>query len=153
MELRLVSTASDIETVRQLFQEYAVSLDFSLCFQNFAAELEHLPGEYGSPAGCLLLAMRQGQAAGCVALRPLPNGYCEMKRLYVRPAFRGLGIGKRLAWAVILEARRRGYARMRLDTVATMREAQAIYETLGFVDTEAYYHNPLENVRFLELTL
>ena len=153
MELRLVSTASDLETVRQLFREYAVSLDFSLCFQNFAAELEHLPGEYGPPAGCLLLAMRQSQAAGCVALRPLPNGDCEMKWLYVRPAFRGLGIGKRLARAVILEARRRGYARMRLDTVTTMREAQALYEALGFVDTEAYYHNPLENVRFLELAL
>lgn len=153
MELLRVSTPWHIETIRSLFQEYATSLDFDLCFQNFAAELADLPGDYAPPSGCLLLAERDGQAVGCIALRPLPGGPCEMKRLYVRPGFRGLGIGRFLVEAVLAAARRMGYREMFLDTVVTMRAAQALYESLGFVDMESYYHNPLAGTRFMGLTL
>ena len=154
LELLQTSTSSQIERVRALFKEYAASLNFTLCFQNFAAELANLPGEYAPPSGCLLLAHYAGRAAGCIALRPLPqDDCCEMKRLYVRPEFRGLKIGHFLVDAVIMEARRMGYRTMLLDTVATMRPAQALYESLGFIDTGAYYHNPLEGVRFMALTL
>ncbi len=149
MELRFASAQPDIERVRQLFEEYAASLDFELCFQNFSAELASLPGDYALPAGCLLLAIDQEQAAGCIALRPLHNGHCEMKRLYVRPAFRGLGIGNLLARAILDTARRVGYQKMYLDTVKTMTKAQSLYESLGFVDTQPYYHNPIEGARFM----
>lgn len=153
MELVFASEPAHIESVRQLFEEYAASLNFNLCFQNFAAELANLPGDYAPPLGCLLLAFHQHQLAGCIALRPLQDGICEMKRLYVRPAFRGYGMGQQLAKRLILEARRIGYQKMYLDTVAEMKSAQALYESLGFVDAEPYYHNPLGDVRFMELSL
>jgi ribosomal protein S18 acetylase RimI-like enzyme len=143
----------ELQSVRALFEEYAASLNFDLCFQNFDQELGNLPGEYSPPLGCMLLAMRDGQPAGCVALRRLDGDVCEMKRLYVRPALRGIGIGKALADAIIVEARRKGYKKMCLDTVPSMREAQALYQSLGFEGTEPYRYNPVSGTRFMELRL
>ena len=153
MEVLQVLAEAHLKDARQLFEEYAASLAFDLAFQNFAAELTHLPGDYAPPTGCVLLAFHNGQAAGCIALRRLADGVCEMKRLYVRPKLRGLGIGKALAEAVIVHARQRGYTTMRLDTVATMRHAQGLYESLGFTDTEPYSYNPLAGGRFMQLPL
>ena len=140
-------------TVRRLFEEYAASLDTDLCFQGFAEELAGLPGDYAPPEGRLLLALQNGQTAGCIALRPLEPGVCEMKRLYVRPAFRDHGVGKVLVDRVIQEARNAGYQRMRLDTLPSMRSAQALYRRLGFQEIAPYYDNPVAGAVFLELPL
>lgn len=148
--------ARGVETlaiVRELFLEYATSLDFDLSFQDFDRELSELPGNYAVPAGCLLLALDGGAAAGCVALRNLGEDVAEMKRLYVRPRFRGLGVGRMLARRVIEEARRRGYTRMRLDTVPAMQSALALYQSLGFKPIAPYRHNPIAGASFLELDL
>ncbi|MEI2741924.1 MAG: GNAT family N-acetyltransferase [Candidatus Competibacter sp.] len=154
MELLLdATTPSHIEDIRNLFEEYAASLDFNLCFQNFSAELAKLPGDYAPPSGCLLLAVQGGTATGCVALRRLEGEIGEMKRLYVRPQFRGLGIGKALTEEVVRRAQKIGYKTIRLDTVNSMVGAQALYKKLGFTDTEPYYFNPLKDVRFMELNL
>lgn len=139
--------------VRTLFEEYAASLDVDLCFQGFPAELAGLPGDYAPPSGCLLLARVLGAPAGCVAMRPLEPGLCEMKRLYVRPGFRGAGVGRRLVEAVVDAARTAGHGSMRLDTLATMASAQALYRSLGFQPIAPYRHNPLPGTTFLELTL
>ncbi|MBN1795247.1 MAG: GNAT family N-acetyltransferase [Sedimentisphaerales bacterium] len=148
-----VETDEDLEIIRDLFVEYADSLDFDLCFQNFQEELANLPGNYAPPEGCLLLAKYKGQPAGCVALRKLSDDICEGKRLYVRPEFRGLEIGRKLTEAVIAEARKIGYSSMRGDTINTMTTALSLYESLGFKEIQPYYHNPIEGAVFLELKL
>ncbi|HWR01439.1 MAG TPA: GNAT family N-acetyltransferase [Chlorobaculum sp.] len=153
MEWLNVSTEEQLKIVRELFEEYASSLDYEICFQNFAAELAELPGCYAPPSGRLSLAFHNGLAAGCVALRRVEYGVCEMKRLYVRPEFRGLGIGKALADLTVRQAREIGYKSIRLDTVGSMQTAQFIYESMGFTDTEPYSFKTPEGVRHMELTL
>jgi putative acetyltransferase len=143
----------NLKVVKKLFEEYADSLDFDLCFQNFDKEIASLPGQYAPPAGCLLLALNNGRAAGCVGLRKTNKNVCEMKRLYVRPQFRRRGIGRALAEAVIEKAQKIGYKRMRLDTVPSMKAAKRLYESVGFKKIDAYRYNPLKGVIFLELTL
>lgn len=144
---------SDCDDVRALLREYAASLPFELDFQDFDRELAGLPGAYAPPRGALLVARIDGRVAGCVALRPLTGDSCELKRLFVLPSARGTGLGRSLATAIVSEARRLGYARMRLDTTPGMETAQALYEELGFTETEPYTHNPVAGTRFLELEL
>lgn len=158
--LRIFDATSpeQIVSTRDLFKEYAQSIGFSLCFQGFDKELERLPGEYGPPDGRLLLAEYDGRPAGCIALKrvEIPGGppACEMKRLYVKPEFRKYGIGRALAEKLIEEAREIGYQRMVLDTVPDkMPAAVALYRSLGFVERPPYYHNPLEEVLYMELDL
>jgi GNAT superfamily N-acetyltransferase len=139
--------------VRELFQEYAASLGVDLCFQNFGRELAELPGDYAPPAGRLMMAMEEARAAGCVALRNIDDATCEMKRLYVRSEYRGKGIGKALVNAILSEARAIGYQRVRLDTLPQMKEAVALYQSLGFRPIPAYRYNPIPGARFLELNL
>ena len=143
-----------VAEARELFLEYANWLGFSLCFQNFDKELAELPGAYAPPKGRLLLASHNGETAGCVALRPILDGACEMKRLYVRPAFRGQGLGRALAVKIIEEARSLGYGRMLLDTLPDkMGSAIKVYRSLGFEEVAPYYHNPVEGATFMELKL
>jgi ribosomal protein S18 acetylase RimI-like enzyme len=146
-------TEKGVECVRMLFEEYADSLDFDLDFQNFQEELAGFPGDYGPPRGCLLLADYEGHLAGCVALRPLGNTVCEMKRLYVRPEFRSLGIGRALAKAIVEQGRKIGYTHMRLDTAPSMQAARALYVSLGFRRIDPYRYNPIEGAVFMELEL
>jgi len=147
-------TPAQIAQVRELFLEYAHSLGFSLCFQNFDQELAGLPGDYAPPGGRLLLAQFHGELAGCVALHKFDGEICEMKRLYLRPKFRGKKLGRVLAEAVIAEARQIGYRRMRLDTVGpVMQDAVAMYRKLGFREIAPYRANPMAGTLYLELTL
>lgn len=142
----------DLAHVRALFLEYAQSLNFSLCFQGFDAELAALPGKYAPPEGELLLARVGGVVAGVVGLRPLGDGTCEMKRLYVRPEFRRSGAGRRLAERIVAIGGERGYRAMRLDTLASMDAARGLYGSLGFRDIPAYYDNPLNGAMYYEKT-
>jgi ribosomal protein S18 acetylase RimI-like enzyme len=151
--IRPADIRSDLPTVKALFLEYAESLGFSLCFQGFGDELAALPGKYAPPAGRLLLAWRGDEALGCVALRPLDGDTCEMKRLYVRPAARGLQAGSRLAERIVGEARAAGYRRILLDTLPSMAEAVRLYTALGFRPVAPYVFNPIEGALFLGLDL
>jgi ribosomal protein S18 acetylase RimI-like enzyme len=153
LKIKRVSSRQEIQQVRRLFLEYAGSLGFDLDFQDFTNELSGLPGDYASPEGRLLLAVKDGRVAGCGGLRKVSGQTCEMKRLYVRPEFRGQGIGRRLALAIIGEARKSGYKQMRLDTVPSMKEATSLYRSLGFKEIEPYRYNPVRGALFMELSL
>jgi putative acetyltransferase len=153
-DVQQAESPQQIASIRELFLEYAESLGFSLCFQGFDKELEELPGDYAPPDGRLLLATREGQPAGCVALHKLEPEICEMKRLYLRPQFRGKGLGKALAESVINEAREIGYKKLRLDTVVpVMRAAVAVYRNLGFREIAPYRSNPIVGTLYMELQL
>ncbi len=154
LALAQAESAAQIAQVRELFLEYAQSLGFSLCFQNFDKELAGLPGDYAPPDGRLLLAEYEGQLAGCVALHKLEPEICEMKRLYLRPHFRGLGFGRTLVNRILAEARQIGYQRMRLDTVEpVMKDAVAMYLKLGFQEIAPYRANPIAGALYMELKL
>ena len=150
------TTPEQLAQARQLIAEYAAWLGFDLAFQSYEQEMAGLPGKYAPPGGRLLLAQDGGQPAGCAALRPLGCGVCEMKRLYVRPAFRARGVGRALAEGIVAEARAIGYARLRLDTADTMTQAHGLYHALGFHEIAAYYPVPetlRPNLTFFELEL
>jgi len=142
-----------LDEVRALFREYAASLGFDLAFQGFDRELEALPGAYAVPGGVLLLATVDASSAGCVGVRPFADGACEMKRLFVRPAFRGMGVGRKLAQEAIRVGGNLGYLAMRLDTVPGMREAIGLYATLGFRTIAPYRLNPIVGATYMELDL
>lgn len=157
IDIATPSTAAELDALRDIFREYAASLKVDLCFQCFDQELIALPGEYAEPRGALLMARVDGQVAGCCALRPMdsvdyPNA-CEMKRLYVRPAFRGLGLGRQLADAIMDAARIGGYSHVLLDTLDDMETARALYEDLGFKEIPPYYHNPIAGAHYLKAEL
>ncbi|HHU31952.1 MAG TPA: GNAT family N-acetyltransferase [Clostridia bacterium] len=153
IEFKRITGAEMIEDVKQLFLEYAQSINIDLSFQNFEEEYEALPGKYGPPHGALILALVDGKAAGCVALHKLSENICEMKRLYVRAQYRGLGIGKKLVNIIIEYASKMNYQYIRLDTLPTMKSAQALYSSLGFYDIEPYVYNPIEGTRYMELKI
>ena len=153
MQIIAAHSAGFLPAVRELFTEYANSIEIDLCFQSFDRELAELPGKYAPPGGRLFLAMENESAAGCVALRKIEDGVCELKRLYVRPAFRGSGLGRKLSETVISAAREIGYRRMRLDTLSSMTPAIALYASLGFQRIAPYYDNPSGCAVFMELKL
>jgi putative acetyltransferase len=157
VQVTTAETAPDVAAVRQLFREYADSLQHDLCFQGFEDELANLPGDYAAPRGALFLARVGQDLAGCCGLRPLDaSDYanaCEMKRLYVRPGHRGAGIGRALAEACLDHARQSGYGCLLLDTLDDMESARALYEDLGFVEIPPYYHNPIAGAHYLKVAL
>jgi putative acetyltransferase len=142
-----------IESARALFREYQQAIGIDLCFQNFNKELRDLPGDYAPPRGRLLLAMDGEVSAGCIAMRPLSEEICEMKRLYVRPGYRAAGLGRQLVERIITEATSAGYHWMYLDTLPVMDRAQRLYKDLGFIEIHPYIHNPIAGVRYLGLAL
>ena len=146
-------TGRQLELVGELFREYQDQLGVDLCFQDFQEELAGLPGKYAPPRGRLLLALDGDVPAGCVALRPITDEICEMKRLFVRQQYRGRGLGRALATEVIGQAGTIGYRRMRLDTLRSLREAMRLYESLGFEESRPYYQNPLPDTVYWELEL
>jgi putative acetyltransferase len=153
-KLKQAESPAEMEEARRLFREYAAWLQIDLCFQDFEKELAGLPGAYARPRGRLILALDDNQVAGCVALRDLGGGVCEMKRLFVRPQFQGLGLGRVLAEKIIAEARAAGYERMRLDTLPEqMGRAVDVYRSLGFEEIEPYYTNPTAGTLYMELKL
>lgn len=153
MQIIQATSPDEIAAVRRLFEEYAASLNVSLCFQNFSGELAGLPGAYAAPSGRLLLAVVDDSPVGCVALRPKEGRACEIKRLYVRSAHQGGGLGRHLVGAVIAEARDIGYTSVLLDTLPVMQKALRLYESFGFVRREAYYPTPVAGTVFMELRL
>ena len=148
-----VENAAQIEEIKALFREYEKFLDVDLCFQGFEEELATLPGKYAPPTGELLIAMVDDRVAGCVGVRPIEPGVCEMKRLYVRPEFRGLGLGRDLAERIIAASRKMGYRQMKLDTLGFLEAAIHVYRSLGFREIGSYYNNPLEEVMYWQLDL
>lgn len=154
MEIIEAQSPEQIDQARALFNEYAAGMGIDLCFQNFSDEVNGLPGAYAAPSGRLLLVVAEETPAGCIALRKLADDICEMKRLYVKPEFRGHGVGRILTETIIALARQLGYHRMRLDTLpGIMDPAIAMYRAFGFVEIEPYYHNPVEGALFMELEL
>jgi putative acetyltransferase len=157
VEIVHVASHGDVEHARELFREYAAALGVDLCFQNFEAELAGLPGDYAAPRGALLLARVDGLPAGCVAMRPLPDAdhtnACEMKRLYVRRAYRRLGLGRQLAQQLMDLATQAGYSCMLLDTLDDMETARGLYQTLGFEEIAPYYFNPIPGAHYLKVML
>lgn len=154
ISIREANGADDLETVRHLFSAYARSLPIDLGYQGFEDELAALPGKYAPPNGTMLLAEDEaGQALGCVAVRPLDEDICEMKRLYISPEGRGAGVGRQLAETAITAARQMHYREMRLDTLASMTAAQMLYVSLGFVRIDSYYETPVEGTVFMALEL
>lgn len=153
IEIAEATSAEDYAAGRSLIEEYAAALGVDLCFQNFSEEIARLSVIYGPPRGCLLLARIDKELVGCVAVRDRGAETCELKRLYVKPRYRGAGLGKRLTESAIRSARKLGYSRMVLDTLPGMTEAQRLYESLGFREVKGYYPNPLEGVRYLAFEL
>ena len=153
LDIKTAKSKASLRMVSELFREYADSLSFGLDFQDFKAELAHIDAHYAPPRGRLYIALMEDQPAGCVALRYFEAGVCEMKRLYVRPAFRGRAVGRQLAETIIEAAREIGYDYMRLDTVPAMQAANRLYAELGFRAIEAYRYNPVEGAIYLELKL
>jgi ribosomal protein S18 acetylase RimI-like enzyme len=153
MKIVQANTKESVEQAKELIREYAQSLEFDLGFQDFDEEMENFPGQYTSPGGCLYIALDENQPMGCVALRDLGQGICEMKRLYVKPLFRGQKVGRLLAEVVINAARDMGYDSMRLDTVPSMKHANMLYAALGFKQISSYRFNPIEGATFFELNL
>ncbi len=157
IQLITPETTDELAATSGIFREYAISLGFDLCFQDFEGEIANLPGDYAAPRGALLLAKVNGEVSGCCALRPLDSSdyvnAAEMKRLYVRPGFRGLGLGRQLAEAILDEARMGGYDSVLLDTLDDMEIARAMYEELGFKEIPPYYHNPLAGAHYLKVDL
>jgi ribosomal protein S18 acetylase RimI-like enzyme len=152
--IHITTEGDELNTVRQLFREYETGLNENLCFQSFEAELKDPLKKYGAPGGVLLLALWKGEAAGCIALTPLKTpGDCEMKRLYVRDAYRKHGIGKTLVEALLSAATQRGYTCMKLDTLQRLQPAIRLYEQYGFVHTQPYYDNPIRDVVYMEKKL
>jgi ribosomal protein S18 acetylase RimI-like enzyme len=147
------TTQVSIEYAKTLIREYAESLEFDLAFQNFDQEMDDFPGQYALPKGRLYIAMDENNPVGCVALRDLGDGICEMKRLYVRPSYRGRNVGRLLAETVIDAAGELGYDRMRLDTIPSMKQANVLYKGLGFKEIAPYRFNPIESATFFELNL
>ncbi len=153
MRIKQAQTSAEIEDVRRLFGQYEEFLGVDLCFQSFEEELAGLPGKYAPPDGALLIGLSGGKAVGCVAVRRLEEGVCEMKRLFVKPEARGTGLGRQLVQEVIARARRLGYLSMRLDTLDRLAEAMRLYEKVGFRRTKPYYENPLPGVVYWKLDL
>lgn len=153
IQLRVAESSEDLATIRALFLDYQAYLGIDLCFQGFAQELDNLPGEYTEPGGVLMLALVDGAPAGCCAFRPLASSdhlnACEMKRLFVRPAFRGFGLGRLLVEQVMTRAGLAGYNTILLDTLRDMEAARALYQELGFLEVAPYYHNPLPGAHYL----
>ena len=152
IEIKFI-VGQELHEIRRLFLEYAESLNIDLSFQDFATEYDSLPGKYAPPVGALLLVLVDDKAAGCAALRKIEEGICEMKRLYVRDAFRGLGIGKLLISTILGKAREQGYLFMRLDTLPSMKDAQRLYRKFGFYEIKPYVYNPIEGTIFMEKKL
>lgn len=157
IQLLQPASVADWDATRAIFQEYAASLKVDLCFQGFEDELQSLPGDYAEPRGALLLAWVDGALAGCCALRPLDgsdySNAAEMKRLYVRPPFRGLGLGRQLTEGILDAAHKSGYSCVLLDTLDDMESARALYEDLGFVEIPPYYHNPYAGAHYLKVDI
>jgi putative acetyltransferase len=157
IEIHVVESPSDVAAIRELFLDYQTDIGIDLCFQGFEQELATLPGDYAAPGGALLLATVDGQPAGCCALRPLPNtdhlNACEMKRLFVRRAFRGFGLGRLLVERIMTLGQLAGYTTILLDTLSDMEAARALYQEAGFVEVAPYYHNPMAGAHYLKADL